>query len=154
MRNLLILSKQNIRAICSEAIKIKSEKLDLNDKTLDLNGNDINTRNLNHLEEKTVKLEKFAYKNENKISPSLKKEPLKHKIVEVEVKAVKNKIVATEEDERPLKKVKWQPENWLEQYNLIKEMRSDMNAPVDTVGCDAITTTGPILHEKVIYQKF
>lgn len=36
-----------------------------------------------------------------------------------------------------LKKQKWEPENWLEQLNLIRTMRSEWNAPVDTMGCDS-----------------
>lgn len=36
-----------------------------------------------------------------------------------------------------VKKKKWEPENWLEQFNLIRTMRSEWNAPVDTMGCDS-----------------
>lgn len=36
-----------------------------------------------------------------------------------------------------IKRQKWEPENWLEQLNLIRTMRSDSNAPVDTMGCDS-----------------
>lgn len=35
------------------------------------------------------------------------------------------------------KRQKWEPENWLEQLNLIRTMRSQSNAPVDTMGCDS-----------------
>lgn len=35
------------------------------------------------------------------------------------------------------KRLKWEPENWLEQLNLIRTMRSESNAPVDTMGCDS-----------------
>lgn len=150
MRNLLTLLQKNIRAAGSEKVKIKSEKIDFNDQTLDLNNNKVSTSNLNLLPEKTtIKLENFAYKNENKFNSELKKEPLKLKIVEVKIKAKKSREPQSDEDESPLKKVKWQPENWLEQLNRIKEMRSDLNAPVDTMGCDAITTIDPILDEKV-----
>ena len=47
------------------------------------------------------------------------------------------------------KKLKWEPPNWEDQYAMIREMRSDRTAPVDTMGCDAISNSDPILTEKV-----
>lgn len=35
------------------------------------------------------------------------------------------------------KKVKWEPNEWMKQLDMIKEMRSNQNAPVDTMGCDS-----------------
>lgn len=34
------------------------------------------------------------------------------------------------------KKLKWEPKNWLEVLNNIREMRKQRDAPVDTMGCD------------------
>lgn len=34
------------------------------------------------------------------------------------------------------KSEKWEPENWKETYELIKEMRKNKTAPVDDMGCD------------------
>jgi hypothetical protein len=34
------------------------------------------------------------------------------------------------------KKSKWEPNNWLEVLNNIREMRRQRDAPVDTMGCD------------------
>ncbi len=47
------------------------------------------------------------------------------------------------------KRLKWEPDNWQEQYNRIKAMRADMSAPVDTCGCDVISSQDPDLPEKV-----
>jgi endonuclease-3 len=33
------------------------------------------------------------------------------------------------------KKLKWEPSKWTEQLSAIKDMRSELNAPVDTMGC-------------------
>lgn len=51
-----------------------------------------------------------------------------------------------------LKKQKWEPENWLEQLNLIRTMRAEWNAPVDTMGCDSnwdANSTPQVLFELV-----
>jgi hypothetical protein len=36
---------------------------------------------------------------------------------------------------------KWEPVNWQEQLDKIKIMRSEQNAPVDTMGCDTLADT-------------
>jgi endonuclease III-like uncharacterized protein len=36
------------------------------------------------------------------------------------------------------KRIKWEPPNWQTQFERIKKMRSTMDAPVDTMGCEAI----------------
>jgi endonuclease-3 len=41
---------------------------------------------------------------------------------------------STEETEN--KKLKWEPKNWREVLNNIREMRKQRDAPVDTMGCD------------------
>ena len=40
--------------------------------------------------------------------------------------------VAVEVDKKP----KWEPKNWYEVVENIREMRKDRDAPVDTMGCD------------------
>ncbi len=45
-----------------------------------------------------------------------------------------------ENEEIVNKKQKWEPPNWKDQLDRIKEMRSDASAPVDTMGCDALTS--------------
>jgi len=34
------------------------------------------------------------------------------------------------------KKLKWEPKNWREVLNNVREMRKERDAPVDTMGCD------------------
>lgn len=46
------------------------------------------------------------------------------------------------------KKTKWEPANWQEQLGFIKEMRGKRDAPVDVVGCEAISRADPNLTEK------
>jgi endonuclease-3 len=41
---------------------------------------------------------------------------------------------STEETEN--KKLKWEPKNWREVLNNLREMRKQRDAPVDTMGCD------------------
>ncbi len=48
-----------------------------------------------------------------------------------------------------VKRLKWEPENWQEQYKRIKIMRSGSTAPVDACGCDAITAADPNIPEKI-----
>lgn len=53
---------------------------------------------------------------------------------------ISSKIAQIKEElEQPseTKKPKWEPENWMEQLNRIKTMRSQWDAPVDTMGCDS-----------------
>lgn len=38
-----------------------------------------------------------------------------------------------------VKNERWEPPNWIEQYDNILEMRKQHNAPVDTMGCDRIS---------------
>lgn len=47
------------------------------------------------------------------------------------------------------KKLKWEPANWQEQFELIRKMRNENNAPVDTMGCDAIASIDPNLTPEV-----
>jgi hypothetical protein len=50
------------------------------------------------------------------------------------------------------KKLKWEPANWQEQFELIRKMRNENNAPVDTMGCDAIASIDPNLTPEVCYK--
>ena len=79
-----------------------------------------------------LELEKFAYKRENTVS------------IHTEIAHQKIGI-----EKLTNKKLKWEPPNWEDQYAMIREMRSDWTAPVDTMGCDAISNSDPILTEKV-----
>jgi S-methylmethionine-dependent homocysteine/selenocysteine methylase len=47
------------------------------------------------------------------------------------------------------KKVKWEPIDWIKQYENIELMRKDKNAPVDIVGCESLSRIDEILSEKV-----
>lgn len=43
-------------------------------------------------------------------------------------------------EETPSKKLKWEPNNWREQFERIKEMRVNLDAPVDTMGCETLNS--------------
>lgn len=43
------------------------------------------------------------------------------------------------ESEKDVKKLKWEPNNWILLLNNIREMRKHQDAPVDTMGCDEIS---------------
>ena len=61
----------------------------------------------------------------------------------------KNKIKIEEEDvESSEKKVKWEPENWRQVFELIRQMRQTQDAPVDTMGCDALANLDQALTPK------
>ncbi|CAF1127130.1 unnamed protein product [Brachionus calyciflorus] len=83
---------------------------------------------------------------------ALKREPrkLKEKIMNLDIKA-KDKIKKFEygEEEPGLKKIKWEPSNWHEQFEMIKQMRSGMTAPVDSMGCDTLSSIEAIIDPKV-----
>lgn len=46
------------------------------------------------------------------------------------------------------KKVKWEPENWRQVFGLIRQMRQGQDAPVDTMGCDALANLDQALTPK------
>ena len=74
------------------------------------------------------------------------------------------KKLIKEEEEVPLsnedfeakpKKLKWEPPQWEEVFKRIKQMRQFKDAPVDTMGCDAICSIDPNLPAKVLsYNEF
>jgi endonuclease III len=45
-----------------------------------------------------------------------------------------------ESEETPTKKSKWEPNNWKEQFERIKTMRANLDAPVDTMGCETLNS--------------
>ena len=49
-----------------------------------------------------------------------------------------------------LKKTKWEPIAWQEQFERIKKMRENQNAPVDTMGCDALSSVEPTITPQVL----
>jgi hypothetical protein len=59
-------------------------------------------------------------------------------------------LLKEEEEEMPNnKKLKWEPPNWLEQIEKIRLMREKQPAPVDTMGCDALSSVDPQISESV-----
>ncbi|CAD5124098.1 DgyrCDS12400 [Dimorphilus gyrociliatus] len=54
------------------------------------------------------------------------------------VKKEKRTSSEAENHEIDLKKEKWEPENWKIHIKNIEKMRSEREAPVDTMGCDAV----------------
>jgi len=83
-------------------------------------------------QQQPASLDIYAFKQENKLDV-YKDEPTSSSSVA----------------EASKKRLKWEPDNWQEQYNRIKTMRADMSAPVDTCGCDVISSQDPNLPEKV-----
>lgn len=51
-------------------------------------------------------------------------------------------------EEPGLKKCKWEPTNWKEQFELIKQMRSGMSAPVDSMGCDTLSSIDAVIEPR------
>ena len=49
------------------------------------------------------------------------------------------------------KKIKWEPNEWLKQYENIETMRKERDAPVDIVGCESLSRIDEILSEKVFF---
>lgn len=47
------------------------------------------------------------------------------------------------------KKSKWEPAYWKEQFELIKQMRSGMSAPVDSMGCDTLSSIETLSDPKI-----
>jgi len=45
-----------------------------------------------------------------------------------------------ESEETPTKKAKWEPNNWKEQFERIKTMRANLDAPVDSCGCETLNS--------------
>lgn len=54
-----------------------------------------------------------------------------------------------EENQPEIKKVKWEPAEWKEVLDRIKQMRMDKSAPVDTMGCDALSSLDENLSPQV-----
>ena len=105
-----------------------------------------------------VKLEKFTFKREKKLGLQYKQTNSLKVVNEVDgfqrndssVDLKRNAFAVKQEaDASPLKRSRWEPAHWLEQYARIKEMRSGLTAPVDTCGCDSIARFDPTLSEKV-----
>jgi hypothetical protein len=57
-----------------------------------------------------------------------------------------------EENQPEIKKAKWEPAEWKEVLNRIKQMRMDKSAPVDTMGCDALSSLDENLTPQVLYN--
>ena len=64
-------------------------------------------------------------------------------------KFIKEEQVSNEALEAKSKKLKWEPSKWEEVFKKIKQMRQFKDAPVDTMGCDAICSIDPNLPAKV-----
>ncbi len=65
-------------------------------------------------------------------------------------KFVKEENFSNEDLEAKSKKLKWEPSKWEEVFKKIKQMRQFKDAPVDTMGCDAICSIDPNLPAKVL----
>lgn len=118
-------------------IKIEPQENETNSKYFSSDANN----NLVDLNNNNIELDEPEPGRNIKIKKLL--EPIKL----LEVKSEPNTL----EEEPQRKKVKWEPPNWLEQLERIREMRSDQNAPVDTMGCDALSSLDPNLSEKVFF---
>lgn len=103
----------------------------------------------------TEKLEKFIFKREKKLSLKYREGNIQQVVGDCNAikrsdSSVQLKRAAVfKQDLSPIKKTKWEPAQWLEQYEKIKEMRSGLTAPVDTMGCDSISSRDPTMTEKV-----
>lgn len=103
----------------------------------------------------TVKLEKFTFKRDKKLGLKYKETNIQQ--VVGDCNAIKRSDSSVElkraavfkQDLSPIKRTKWEPARWLEQYERIKEMRSGLTAPVDTMGCDSISRRDPTLTAQV-----
>lgn len=82
-------------------------------------------------------------------SPKSKTKPkAKSEVAEIKTETVDTAPVAKE----PAAKVKWQPKNWQQMIENIREMRKNRPAPVDTMGCHKCSDeTAP---ENVIFLTF
>lgn len=105
--------------------------------------------------ETAVKLENFTFKREKKLGLKYKETNIQqvlgdcNAIKRSESSVELKRAAVFKQDLSPIKKTKWEPEQWLEQYEKIKEMRSGLTAPVDTMGCDSISRSDPTLTEPV-----
>lgn len=63
---------------------------------------------------------------------------------------MKSAAIKTEpcHEEPGLKKSKWEPTCWNEQFELIKQMRSGLSAPVDSMGCDTLSSIDSVIDPK------
>jgi hypothetical protein len=121
-------------AVSVKKIKIEPQEIETNSKYFSSDA----SNNLVDLNNNNIELDESEPGRNIKIKKLL--EPIKL----LEVKSEPNIL---EEPQR--KKGKWEPPNWLKQLERIREMRSDQNAPVDTMGCDALSSLDPNVSEKV-----
>lgn len=49
-----------------------------------------------------------------------------------------------------IKKIKWEPTMWRIQYENIKTMRENRDAPVDLMGCESLSHLEPLNTPKVM----
>ena len=73
---------------------------------------------------------------------------MKEEKIKIEPSDVSPYFNQTPVDAPSPKKSKWQPPNWFEQLQRIRDMRSSMSAPVDTMGCDSLSNLDPTLSPK------
>ena len=57
-------------------------------------------------------------------------------------KQMKSKKIPDIKPKRPKLEVQWEPTSWKDQFENIRLMRKDKNAPVDTMGCERCTKDG------------
>uniref|UniRef100_A0A182K0N1 Endonuclease III homolog n=1 Tax=Anopheles christyi TaxID=43041 RepID=A0A182K0N1_9DIPT len=76
-------------------------------------------------------------------SSMIEKTPIKREPDEVHHSPIKRELEKGNPDEPTgAKETKWEPENWLQMMENIREMRRTNLAPVDTMGCDQFTQDG------------
>jgi hypothetical protein len=76
------------------------------------------------------------------------------KLEEVNSNVKQEPISHCEENLPEIKRVKWEPAEWEEVLERIKQMRMDKSAPVDTMGCDALTSLDEKLSPQVLFYDF
>ena len=54
----------------------------------------------------------------------------------------RSKPTGSNKSHKPKLEVKWEPNNWRDQFENIRIMRKDKSAPVDTMGCERCTKEG------------
>lgn len=87
-------------------------------------------------------------------SKYFKNDDLKYSFDTFEINVEKEEFKSEKEQiedklEHFAKKQKWEPNNWRELFELIRQMRGEQAAPVDTMGCDAIASIDPNLSPEV-----
>ena len=88
------------------------------------------------------------------LTEGVKNEPAEvydyEKPVKYEQTSLKHKIKDEDHEDFNLtdKKAKWEPENWRQVFDLIRQMRQGQDAPVDTMGCDALANLDQTLTPK------